>query len=275
MRRLKYASLLLCGIVCILILGNWMIGRKSSSIERWQANEDLLGLQAEKREDREKGRLSLNEGHEELVKGLISLAGQAHSGGSSYHNWHNSKHLAIFALGDLRAADAVGVLVKGIEYYNPSERAGSYLGLEERYPTAEALGKIGMPSVGPTLEKLRSYDEDGVGRRLCCWVINDVLGQKLGRIRLEMAIEETENPAAKKNLREAALAYFKTAEEKAAEREHAGRRRPGPEHAYRFDKKRRADGRAERHAHPERQAPLRAGRLDPAAEVRCPAAKRL
>jgi len=220
MKYLKCTSLVLCGIVCGMIVSYWTMGAKG-----WQPAEDLLRLQAEKREDREKARLSLNQGSQELIKGLVRLADQAHSGRASYSNWHSSKHLAIFAVGDLRAVDAVGVLIKDIEFFDPCDPVGSTLGWGERYPMAEALGKIGMPSVGPTIEKLQGYEKDGFGRRLCCWVINDVLGQKLGRIRLEMAIEVAKDPAAKKNLT-AALAYFKTDEEKAAE-ERAKRKATG------------------------------------------------
>lgn len=225
MKYLNHKSLVLCGIICILLLCciicilmrvDRTAGPKNTIVEGWRPREDLQRLQAENREDREQARLSLNQNHKELIRDLIKLLGQPETGISSYYNWHSPKHLAVFMLGDLRSVDAVSILVKEIEYYNPRERAGSFLGEEERYPAAEALGKIGMPSIGPTIEKLKSYEKDGVGRRLCCWVINDVLGQKLGRIRLEMAIEEAKDSAAKKNLT-AALAYFKTDEEKAAE----------------------------------------------------------
>ena len=129
---------------------------------------------------------------------------------------HDSKHLAILLVGDMRAAQAVPVLLDNLEYPNPREPAGSYPNVDGLYPAVEALSKIGMPAIGPTIQKLGRCPPNSRGSQLCCWIINKVLGAKLGRVSLEMAIEESRDEAVKQNLR-AALPYFKTEQEKAAE----------------------------------------------------------
>jgi hypothetical protein len=80
----------------------------------------------------------------------------------------------------------------------------------------EALSKIGIPAVGPTIGKVGSYPSKSQGSELCCWILKKILGVRLGRLRLQIAIEETRDQAVKENLI-AALPYFKTEQEKAAE----------------------------------------------------------
>lgn len=130
--------------------------------------------------------------------------------------WHDSKHLAILLLGKLRAVEAVSVLVENIEYRNPRERWVRYGDIAGLYPAVEALSKIGMPAIGPTIEKLAEYHKDGRGRANCWCVITTVLGPKLGKLRLQLAIEEAEDETAKRNLR-AAFSYFPRHREEAAE----------------------------------------------------------
>jgi hypothetical protein len=131
--------------------------------------------------------------------------------------WHDSKHLATLLLGSLRATQAVPVLLENIEYKNPrSIVVTSRLGKGGWHPAAEALSKIGMPAVGPTVEKLGDYAPKSKASEICCWVLKEILGVRLARLRLQIAIEETRDEAVKKNLT-AALPYFKTDQEKAAE----------------------------------------------------------
>jgi hypothetical protein len=129
---------------------------------------------------------------------------------------HDSKHLSILLLGDIRAVEAVPVLLDNLEYHNPRELAGSYQDVNGLYPAAEALSKIGMPAVGPTIKKLGDYAPNSKGSEICCWILKKILGVRLARLRLQIAIEETRDEAVKKNL-SAALPYFKTDQEKAAE----------------------------------------------------------
>jgi len=70
-----------------------------------------------------------------------------------------------------------------------------------------SLIKIGMPAVGPVLEKLAGYNENCLGRRLCLVVIKEILSPRLAKARLEIAIEEAKDETARANLK-AALQQF-------------------------------------------------------------------
>lgn len=124
--------------------------------------------------------------------------------------WHDSKHLAILLLEDFRAIEAIPVLIENLEYINPRSIFG---GIGYMYPSVDALVKIGMPAIDPVIEKLGTYDQDCLGRQNCVLVIKEVLGVKLGRYKLRLAIEENKNEKVKKNL-QAVLPKFKTLQEK-------------------------------------------------------------
>jgi len=127
--------------------------------------------------------------------------------------WHDSKHLAIMLVGEFRAIEAIPVLIENIEYINPkSIVSDEMISIVDYSPSAEALVKIGMPTIEPVIEKLGTYDRDCLGRQICAWIIKEVLGVKLGRYKLQLAIEETKDAKVKKNL-QAVLPGFKTLQE--------------------------------------------------------------
>jgi hypothetical protein len=178
-------------------------------------------LTKEGREDREEAANAIRALHGRLVERLIELAKQHGQAARvpqepDYRAWHEPKHLAILLLGDLRASQAVQVLLENLEYLNPAEYGGSYIDRGGQYPAVGALSKIGMPAVGPTIQKLSAVNPKSRGAELCRWILTEILGVKLGRARLQIAIEETHDQTAKANLK-AALPYFRTPEEEAAE----------------------------------------------------------
>ena len=173
-------------------------------------------MQAEKRQEREQASDAILKEHRALIKHLIELSDKPDRAEFHYSDWHDSKHLAMLLLAELRAAEAVDVLLEHLEYKNFHDIMTSHVSLWERHPAAEALSKIGMPAIGPTIDKLGRCPPNSRGSQLCSWIIKKVLGAKLARVRLELAIEEAREDAVKQNLK-AALPYFKTHEEKAAE----------------------------------------------------------
>ena len=134
----------------------------------------------------------------------------------SQPEWREPKHQAMLLLGDMRAADAVPTLLANLEYENPREFYGGWPTKDEMYPAVEALSKIGMTAVDPVLAKLGEVDPTSTAAELCCWTLRKILGAKLGRARLEIAIEETRDSSVRENLR-AALPYFRTSAEKVAD----------------------------------------------------------
>jgi len=168
--------------------------------------------------------------HEKIVEELVNLASQNVPSTSSRStedpNYirHQAKHLAIILLGDIHAPDAVPVLLQNLEYINPNIlRFGGYGEVGDHYIAAEALSKIGIPAVGPTIGKLADYEPNSMGSKICKWILREILGIELARLRLQLAIKEARDPTVKKNLT-AALPYFKTDKEKAAE-EYARRKK--------------------------------------------------
>ena len=191
----------------------------------------ISALTGENLKDREKAAEAIRKEHAELIKQLIELAGKEAERShpedvESSYLWHDSKHLAMLLLGDLHAVEAVSVLLENLEYKNPNS-IYVYEPLDKGgwYPAAAALSKIGMPAVGPTIEKLGSYAPKSKGSELCCWVVKKILGIKLARLRVQIAIEEARDTNVKQNLA-AALPYFKTEQEKAGE-ERARRKKAG------------------------------------------------
>lgn len=182
-------SLKKTGLSCLLILT--VVASLALALSRGRSEE----LSASKWQDREKAAKSIRRDYDDRVKDLIKLAGKevklrrAADGTMAYPH-RDGKHLAILLLGDLRAVKAVPILLENLEYKNPITHHWGPFGVGGWYPAAESLSKIGMPAVGPVLYKLGGYEKDGKGRQLCTWAVIKVLGQRLAKERLEMAIIE-------------------------------------------------------------------------------------
>jgi len=197
---------------------------------------DVEILKSTNEQEREKEAEAIREKQQQMIHQLIRLAEQnvqpvtSRTTEDSEYIRHHAKHLAILLLGDIRATEAIPVLLDNLNYRNPNILVGgSYMELGKLYVAAEALSKIGMPAVGPVIDKLGIYSEQEESHSICCWIIREILGPRLGKVRIEMAIEETKDETVKKNLT-AALPYFKTQQEKNAEerarREKASKQEP-------------------------------------------------
>lgn len=229
MGRLRIFILVACLSVAVVCLSG-CDGTEPEANNSSGGKANVGGLTTENLKDREKAAEAIRKEHSKLIQQLITFSAEKverldPKDPKSPYPWHDSKHLAILLLGDLRAVQAIPVLFNNLEYKNP-KTPWTHVSWEEGdlYPAAGALVKIGVPAVEPAIDRLATEDEEGWGRRLCCWVIKKVLGTRLGKLRLQMAIEETRDPTVKKNLT-ATLPYFKTEQEKAAE-ERARRKKP-------------------------------------------------
>jgi len=181
---------------------------------------DISGLESEKLEEREKTAETILKNQKEVIKQLIDFAAKkveplrSESLKAVEYPWRDNKHLSILLLGDLRASEAVPVLVENIEYENTKIiDVWGHLDKSERYPAVEALIKIGMPSVEPVIEKMARYDKECVARYNCVFIIERILGTHLAKEKLKIVIEQTKDPAVRKNL-EAVLPLLKTEKEK-------------------------------------------------------------
>ncbi len=231
MRSLRVIILALC--ICVGTV--WLSGCDASEPEASDSHvgkADVSTIKSANEQERQNAAEAIKLQNQEVIQGLIKLAAEKveHTTSRTVHDAeyirHHTKYLAIQLLGDLRASEAVPILIDNLEYRNPNILVdGSYLEPGQLFIAAESLSKIGMPAVGPVINKLAGYSNEKSGRSTCCWILKDVLGIRLAKLRLEIAIEERTDPTEKKNLT-AALPYFKTQQEKAAE-ERARRKKAG------------------------------------------------
>jgi len=174
---------------------------------------DVKVFREQSREEREAITETIRQERAKIINDLIQVAAtkdeatppDAH-GFPQDGVWHDAKHLAILLLGDLRASEAVSVLMKNLCYRNPESTnmprlEPKYSGFA--YPAAKSLSKIGMPAVQPLLARLSVLRETEPERRICTWTLKEILGERLAKVRLEMAVEETKDDAARVNLKAA------------------------------------------------------------------------
>lgn len=226
------------GAMSVLAVGLFVSNKDSQEVRNQPSESEksyenpYAGLTSRDLKEREQAAEAVHNEHTELIKRLIQLAAQKverrfPDDPTSSYPWHDSKHLSLLLLGDLRAVEAVLVLLENLEYKNPKTiLVWEQLGIGGWYPAAEALSKIGTPAVGPTIDKLGAYPPEARGNLICCWILREILGVRLARLRLQIAIEETKDEAVKTNLT-AALPDFKTLQEKLDE-ERARREKPAP-----------------------------------------------
>lgn len=196
---------------------------QATGSQKSNKSQNVTDLNAENLKDREKAAEAIRNEHTKLIKQLIQLAKEkvellpSNDPRFVEYPWHDAKHLSILLLGDLRTVESVSALLDNLEYKNPkSLYVDEPLDKDGWHPAVKALSKIGMPAVEPTIKKLSSYEPKSEGSELCCWILKKILGVRLARLRLQIAIEETRDKAVKTNL-VAALPYFKTSQEKAVE----------------------------------------------------------
>ncbi len=235
-RNILIVSALIAGAISIFTISRLFAQNENPHIvenQQSQAGEShkelYHGLTSENIKDREQAAEDIRNDRSTLIKKLIQLAGEKveplpNEGFEIViYPWHDSKHLSMLLLGDLHADEAVPVLLKNLEYKNPRSEFGGYMGSGGWYPAAESLSKIGIKAVDPVIKKLTSYDPNSKGSNLCCWILKEILGDKLARYKLQLTIEETKDENVKKKLT-GLLPNFKTEQEK-AEEEYAQRKK--------------------------------------------------
>ena len=191
----------------------------AASANRWAEPWAVWMLRSELRKDREQAVKEIVGKRERLIAQLIELADEPEQVGAGRDAnapeppWRGAKHLAILLLGELRASEAVPVLIKNLQYRNPRKRFTRYWEVAGVYPAADALSKIGIPAVGPLVEYLKTAE----ARRGGEWfipvhVIGKILGPALAAQRIELELEKVDDQQARKSLT-AAVQLFERARE--------------------------------------------------------------
>ena len=158
------------------------------------AHPRIARLESDDWEVQEKAAIDIREGYNGTVRDLIRVAEQTtpYKFSFKFPLWRvPAKYWAICLLGDLRASEAVRILLDNLTYPNP-RYCGSSPCDRAVYPSADSLIEIGTPAVGPVTERLRGCGEDDLERHLCVLVLREVLGADLAEAQLTTAIGEVE-----------------------------------------------------------------------------------
>jgi len=114
--------------------------------------------------------------------------------------------ISMTLLREFRAPEAVAVLTKHIDYRDPRTLVTDHISpYSESFPSANALVKIGLPSVGALLTKIQARDATDQARKLALWGVHSILGRTLAVARLKQEIDQagSQEPQQKKRLQEA------------------------------------------------------------------------
>jgi hypothetical protein len=174
------------------------------------AGEDVTRLQSEKEVDRRQAEGDIRDRHQKLVEKLIRILSLSEPV-KYQRRCCSAPHLSIELLGELRAPEAVPYLLDYLEWAVPED----VICLGRRafraapdYPACHALVRIGMPAVDPVVKQLGQCSQDGPRRDKLCWILDRMMGAKLARARILIAIEDAESKSVQANL-SAGHKYFK------------------------------------------------------------------
>jgi len=207
---MRRSAILIISLGCVFPLAALALGAWSAQVSALQS--------ARGQEARKEAARAIQDQHERLIGELIVQAGELVEPSRDvigdtvwvHYPYLDAKHTAVLLLGDLRAKEAVPVLLENLTYFRPKLLVlmnGGELGPAEGpgwYPAVESLIKIGMRAVEPVMERLACLVEDCLERRLCVVILRGILGDDLAEARLKIAIEEAEKAAAED--RQSALA---------------------------------------------------------------------
>ncbi|TET34604.1 MAG: hypothetical protein E3J72_13585 [Planctomycetota bacterium] len=215
----KNAKWLALGIICLLLVilihdSRILAGNDKENGKKDRITNGLTGLASKQLGDRVMAASEIGSIRRSIIKGLLVLASQnvkpiketEENASIPIYPRHDSKHLAIELLGEYKAEKAVKVLIKNIDYKVEKQIAGGFTDWFSRYPAANALVKIGLPSVDPLIFKIKRISDNLNMRKVCCWTLNKILGKKMAVFMLKEHISATGGNH-KENL-EAALKIF-------------------------------------------------------------------
>lgn len=164
------------------------------------ADELANKIVSAKKEDRSLAYKKIIEERKERINRLIEIVKSPIpvNNGEENKMWAASKELAIKILGELRATEAVSVLIENVDFltYLVSEEILP----EDDYPATMALSKIGMPAIKPcliaienghkesfllmrTVLKIFDYDDD---------IIRSVVNQRIKTLTKQQALSKVE-----------------------------------------------------------------------------------
>ena len=108
---------------------------------------------------------------------------------------------AIRLLGQIRAAEAVPVLVDELTFPTPyAENGGPALAIRDALPSVAALIEIGSPSIEPLLSKAEGSD-DSVVTTCTAFILDQILGMDAAIAVIDVRIAAEQDPEVSRRLR--------------------------------------------------------------------------
>lgn len=114
----------------------------------------------------------------------------------------NVQAAAIYIIGRHRFSEGTTELVRHIDFDAGERMRSASLPLWDQYPAMEALIRIGLPSIQPTIELLAT-DSNELRRSLATKVIRYVEGPEVAKFVLDRAYEKESDPKRRANLKNA------------------------------------------------------------------------
>jgi len=186
--------------VVILILLASCRRRESQEQEKAQNWKTLITSDVEN--ERKSARRSIQDIRKDTIEHLLSVVNTQVKEGEEFYNSVTSRNIAISLLGKLRAKEVVADLTKWL-----SPKPGQLLifGDFESYlfsPAGYALIEIGLPSVPPLVELVKSEGTTALGEQ-CIKIIVSIKGLPETELVFEdMLVKETDN-SKRENLKSA------------------------------------------------------------------------
>jgi len=175
------------------------------------AAEIVQGLSSTSLQQRTEAYEKVVRGREETVAGLLTLLQDEESLAAwtrrigverAQQAEHNPKTAAVRLLGDMRAPQAVSVLLDRLAYEDVWTLFVDEARMDTRYPAATSLAKIGMPAVRPAIDHIKVAKDD-LERRLSVWILVEVEGVAVTRLRLQHELQVEEKSLFRHRLRKA------------------------------------------------------------------------
>lgn len=153
-------------------------------------------------DDQQEQRLALGvmrREHAENIQSLIKLVGQKEVDDSQ----DGVRHLAIRLLGDMRATEAIALLVERLTYLpNRAPYVLEELPREAYYPCAMALINIGDPSTSAVINSIE-WKKDKTTREVAAWVLMQIKGKEEAAQCLQDLANKSHDGRLKPRLQEA------------------------------------------------------------------------
>lgn len=110
-----------------------------------------------------------------VIESLMKMAGEKEilprGKNEVYFPYHDSKHLSIILLGELKVEEAIPLLIENLTYKNPDPfLTVTRAMLDQLYPAVGALASIGRPA-NPKVKELLDTTNDPLIKKLCQRII--------------------------------------------------------------------------------------------------------